>query len=206
MHLSSVLALFCSLYTALAMVPLSATIPGNDRVCYFVRAHRENAKIRVAFAVMTGGQFTIDAVLSRPDGNVAQTVQKSEGDDWLLSASQIGDYELCFSNDQSEEKVVQFEYSIDTNAIEASAPKPANDEHTYEMERYVNEIDHHASQISRQLQYLRSRNMRNEATVKSTASRIRWFTIIELVSMVAMAVFNVTIVQLFFKGSRRNVV
>lgn len=206
MQATMLISLLCMLSTAFAVIPLSIHLPGSARKCYFVRAHTDDAKIRVNFAVMTGGDYAIDATLSRPDGSVAQSVQHSEGDDWLLAARSVGDYELCFNNPQGDDKTVQFEYQIDTNSIEAVPPRRANDEYTNQMYVYVDEIDNYASEISRKLLYLKSRNMRNEETVKSTASRVRWFSFLGLLSIVGMAVFNVVIVQLFFKGSRRNVV
>ena len=61
-------------------------------------------------------------------------------------------------------------------------------------------IESRASNLLRTLQYYKTRNNRNESTVKSTESRIFWFSIFELLLMVGMAGLHVIIVQLFFTG------
>jgi len=193
---------------ALCAIPLSVEVPANGRQCLYVRAHEVNARIRAAFSVMSGGQFDIDATLTRPDQTVVERVERVESDEWLLNAPEIGEYELCFYNEMSTvtDKLVEFEFTVDTKTLEAKAPPVQEDENSKKMEQYVNNIDQLSSQITRGLNYLKSRYIRNESTVKSTNSRVWWFTVLELLAVVAMAIFNVSIVQIFFKGSRKNIV
>lgn len=103
------------------------------------------------------------------------------------------------------DKLVQFEFEVDTISFAAEPPKPV-DNYGATMEQYITKLEERASSISHQVQYLKVRNTRNMSTVMSTAARIRWFSIIELVAVVGMALFNVTIVQLFFNSSRKNIV
>lgn len=208
MRWESVIGVVSLVSVAIASIPLTVNVPAFEKKCLYVRAHRENAKIRAVFTVMAGGQFDIDASLTRPDNTVAERVKKSEGEEWLMNAPEAGDYELCFYNEMSTfvDKSVEFEFEIDTNSVEARLPDPANEEHTLEMERFIANIDKRASLISRNLNHLKARNARNESTVKSTARRVWWFTVLELLAIVGMAAFNVTIVQVFFKGSRKNIV
>lgn len=191
----------------MALVPLGVTVTPNEKQCFYTRAHREGARIRAAFTVMTGGQFDIDATLSRPDGTVIERVTKSEGEEWLFNAPMTGDYELCFYNEMSTvtEKLVQFEFEVDTIAFAAEPPKPAEDS-TGEMERYIERIESRVSAVSHQIQYLKVRNARNQSTVQSTASRLRWYYVVELFAVCGLALFNVTIVKLFFESSRKNLV
>lgn len=208
MRWESIISVLSFLSVAFALIPLTVEVPAFERKCMYVRAHRENAKLRAVFTVMAGGQFDIDATLTRPDNTVAERVKKSEGEEWLMNAPEAGDYELCFYNEMSTfvDKIVEFEFEIDTNSVEARLPDPTNDDYTLEMEKFIANIDQRASMISRKLNHLKARNSRNESTVKSTTSRVWWFTVLELLAIVGMAAFNVTIVQVFFKGSRKNIV
>ena len=56
------------------------------------------------------------------------------------------------------------------------------------------------------MQYYKTRNNRNQATVVSTESRIYYFSIFEVLLMVGMGFLQITIVQLFFRGSRKQLV
>ena len=207
MHFSVLISVLSVLSAVHAFVPLTINVGPNQKQCFFTRAHRECAKMRAAFTVISGGQFDIDASLKRPDGTIIEQVSKSEGEAWLFSASTTGDYELCFYNEMSTvtDKLVQFEFEVDTISFAAEPPKPV-DNYGATMEQYITKLEERASSISHQVQYLKVRNTRNMSTVMSTAARIRWFSIIELVAVVGMALFNVTIVQLFFNSSRKNIV
>lgn len=207
MRLCTVLAFLGALTTVWALVPLGIVVPPNKKQCFYARAHREDAKMRAAFTVMSGGQFDIDATLTRPDGAIIERVTKSEGEEWLFNGPITGDYELCFYNEMSTvtDKLVQFEFEVDTVAFAAEPPKPAED-YTIDMERYIANLEERVSSISHQIQYLKTRNSRNQSTVQSTASRIRWYSTIELIAVVGVAIFNVSIVRLFFASSRKNIV
>lgn len=196
------------LSVALSAMPVSVLVPANDRQCLYVRAHQANARIRASFTVMSGGQYDIDATLTRPDGTVVESVERVESDEWVLNAPAVGEYELCFVNEMSTvtDKLVEFEFTVDTNTVEAKGPAVHDDESSRKMEQYVNNMEQLSAQISRKLVYLKQRYARNEATVLSTSSRVWWFTVLELLAVVAVAIFNVAIVQIFFKGARKNIV
>lgn len=198
--------LFCSL--AAAAIPLTIELPANTEKCFYAQAHHAGAKIRLSFTVMAGGNFDVDAVFSRPDNAVLEKWSRSQGDELVATAQQPGEYELCFNNDMSTVggKKIEFEFEVDSNSITAELPPTVGEGQTDKIEEYLAKLDRQASEISRSLQYYKTRNLRNESTVRSTSSRIWWYCVIELLAIISMALLNVFIVQYFFKGSRKALV
>ncbi|KAM9904402.1 hypothetical protein OXX79_002769, partial [Metschnikowia pulcherrima] len=91
----------------------------------------------------------------------------------------------------------------------AKMPEQSNSKpmaHVEAMKDTAAQIDVQLEDLKRQLQYYKTRNNRNQATVRSTESRIYYFSILEVLLMVGMAGLQITIVQLFFKGSRKQLV
>lgn len=74
------------------------------------------------------------------------------------------------------------------------------------MRKTVDKIEDQLDGLYKALQYYKTRNNRNQATVQSTESRIYYFSIFEVLLMVGMAFLQITIVQLFFRGSRKQLV
>lgn len=191
-----------------ASIPLTIELPANTEKCFYAQAHQTGAKIGLSFTVMSGGNFDIDAVFSRPDRAVLKKWSRSQGDELATTAQQPGEYELCFNNDMSTvgSKRIEFSFEVDTNSIVAELPPTIGEGQTDKIEQYLAKLDRQASEISRSLQYYKTRNVRNESTVLSTSSRIWWYCIIELLAIISMALLNVFIVQYFFKGSRKALV
>ena len=74
------------------------------------------------------------------------------------------------------------------------------------MQTTIDRIDAQLDGLYKAMQYYKTRNNRNQATVVSTESRIYYFSIFEVLLMVGMGFLQITIVQLFFRGSRKQLV
>lgn len=187
----------------------------QERSCFYVFTDKPNTGIRYYFAVQSGGQFDVDYEIKDPQGNVVLLDQKQRQGDYVFTAHSVGEYEFCFSNQMSTfaEKVVDFEISFenddDPKKFKADMPEQPNVkplEHVESMQQTVDQIEEQLDGLYKTLQYYKTRNNRNQATVRSTESRIYYFSVFEVLLMVGMAFLQITIVQLFFKGSRKQLV
>lgn len=162
----------------------------------------------MSFVVLSGGSFDIDVTIKRPSGNLVEQLAKSSGDELIFTTTEVGEYELCFYNEMSTfaDKKVEFDFDIDSNALRAELPKGVDISSSTEIEQHIDNLEYRIAELARSLQYYKARNARNQSTVGSTYERVWWFSLIELGLVVGMAVLNVTVVQLFFKGSRKNLV
>lgn len=188
--------------------PVTVQVPANERSCFYVQSDHVNSKASMSFVVLSGGSFDIDVTVRRPNGNVVEQLSKSSGDEIAFTTTEVGEYELCFYNEMSTfaDKKVEFDFNIDTSALRAELPKAIDLGANDDIERHIDNLDARFAELSRSLQYYKARITRNQSTVSSTHERVWWFSLIELGLVVAMAVLNVTVVQLFFKGSRKTLV
>lgn len=209
------IALILALCQFIVASPLTFTLGAQETACYYIFTKRPNTHINFYFAVQSGGAFDVDYTVKGPQGHLVSEDQKQRQGDFILNAPLIGEYEFCFLNGMSTfaEKVIDFEIKGDAdddeNDFRANMPDQPNKKpiaHVESMQRTVDAIDNQLDGLLRTLQYYKTRNNRNQATVKSTESRIYYFSILEVLLMVGMAFLQITIVQLFFKGSRKQLV
>lgn len=206
--------LFLILLVALAS-PFTFLLGAQENACYYINTEKENTQISYYFAVQSGGKFDVDYAIKNPSGEVIISDHKQRQGEFVFTADAPGEYEFCFSNGMStySEKVVDFEIKFEDestiNKFKASLPDQPNSKpiaHVQGMQRIVSEIDSQLDDLLRSLQYYKTRNSRNQDTVKSTESRIYYFSIIEVFLMVGMAFIQISVVQFFFKGSRKQLV
>lgn len=198
--------LLLSIISVVTAFPLTVKIGANDQECFYGQIHNAGSKIGFSYAVQAGGQFDIDLRIKSPRGQVLFEESKKKQGEYSFSASETGEYEFCFSNDMStfSEKTIEFDISVDSDVQATLPPQVAAD--TENIERSVSSVEERTSTMMRLMAKYKTRNNRNESTVKSTSSRIFYFSFFELLLMVGMGLLQVTIVQLFFKGSRKQLV
>lgn len=199
------------LFAFLAIAHCSAltfVLKAEEKSCFYIFTEKPKTNVGYYFAVQSGGSFDIDYTIKAPDGKVIVNEEKQRQGDWVFNAEAPGEYEFCFSNGMSTfaEKVVDFEINLE-NDFKASLPKSESQPVAVEgIVKSVEVIDNKLNGLLKTLQYYKTRNNRNQSTVKSTESRIFYFSIYEVGLIVGMAILQVTVVQLFFKGSRKQLV
>ncbi|PSK74863.1 hypothetical protein CJJ07_005365 [Candidozyma auris] len=205
---------FVALVQVIAASALTFNLPAKEKVCYYIFTQKPRTSVNFYFAVQSGGDFDVDYEVKGPNGHVILSDTKQRQGTFVFNADVVGEYEFCFSNQMSTfaEKVVDFEIKHEGDAqsqFRASMPAPSNQkpqQHVERMKRTADEIDRQLDELKWTLQYYKTRNNRNQATVRSTESRIYYFSILEVLLMVGMAALQIAVVQYFFKGSRKQLV
>lgn len=199
---------FLALSALAAASALTIVLKAEEQSCYYIFTEKPKASVGYYFAVQSGGDFDIDYTIKGPDGKIIVHEEKHRQGDYVFNAETVGEYEFCFSNQFSKmsEKVVDFEIHLETD-FRAELPNTGT-QHV-EVEGIINSvgnIENKLNGISKTLQYYRTRNNRNQYTVKSTEKRILYFSIYEVALIVGMALLQVYVVQYFFTGSRKTLV
>lgn len=210
--MNALLTLLCciGLFQATA---LTFTLSPNEKQCFYAFNNRQNSNIGYYFAVQAGGSFDINYTVKGPNQQIIVAEDKQRQGDYLFNADQIGEYEFCFDNEMSTfaEKVIDFEIKTDDD-LEAKQRKanlpntPQGNDAVENMQTSVDKIERKLQLLENSLNYYKTRNNRNQSTVKSTETRIFWFSLFDLILMSAMAAFQVAVVKFFFKGSRKQLV
>lgn len=196
--------------------PFTFILGAHEKACYYIITSKPSTPLSYYFAVQSGGSFDVDYAIANPRGEVIVSEDKVRQGDFIFTANQVGEYEFCFSNQMSTyaEKIIDFEIKFENeddnkDSVRAKMPSQPNTrpmEHVEKMKLTVEKIENQLDGLLRTLQYYKTRNNRNQETVKSTELRIFFFSILEVFLMVAMAGLQITIVQFFFKGSRKQLV
>ncbi|ONH68973.1 Protein ERP3 [Cyberlindnera fabianii] len=199
---------FFTFITAVFAATITFELKPDEKACYYIFTEQPGEMVGYYFAVQSGGSFDVDYTVTGPGGKVISAEHKQRQGDWRFKADVVGEYEFCFSNEMSTfaEKVVDFEISIEN---EFSAQLPVGEAEQFKVDGIVNsmeKIDTQLNGITKALQHYKTRNNRNQATVKSTESRIFYFSIYEVLLCVGMAVLQVTVVHFYFKNSRKQLV
>ena len=147
--------------------------------------------------------------MTGPNGDSIFNGEHERQGDYVFTASQVGEYAFCFSNDMSTfaEKLVDFEISVE-NEVRPNFQKDSSGKEQptlTEMEESLFRLSGSLTNIARTQKYFRTRENRNFATVVSTESRIFWFASLESVAIVCMAALQVFIVKNFFNVKRGGV-
>lgn len=212
MHLIGMIAMLVGFVNSTA---LTFTLAPNEKQCFYVFSNKPNANIGYYFAVQAGGSFDINYTIKGPKQQIIYKEEKQRQGDYVFNSEDIGEFEFCFDNEMSAfaEKVVDFEIKMqddnnnEDNKVKANLPNAPTENAAVEgMQLSVDHIERKLSLLENSLNYYKTRNNRNQSTVKSTESRIFWFSIFDLFLMVAMAGFQVAVVKFFFQGSRQQLV
>lgn len=211
--LSRCVALLALLQLILASA-LTFNLPAKEQACFYVTTEKQNTQISFYFAVQQGGSFDVDYTIKDPKNRILDEATKQRQGDFSFNAQHPGQYEFCFLNEMSTfaEKVIDFEIKYEgdgSSQFRAQMPEQPNTKpiaHVEAMKTTAESIDRQLDELMRALQYYKTRNNRNQATVQLTESRIYYFSILEVLLMVGMAFLQITVVQLFFKGLRKQLV
>lgn len=209
----AIIGVLLSMVQLIAGSALTFTLGAQEKSCFYIFTDKPRTPISYYFAVQSGGSFDVDYTIKDPRGEIIYSDEKQRQGDFAINAELVGEYEFCFANGMSTfaEKVVDFEiqFKDESSNYKANMPSQPNAKpiaHVESMQKTVDNIDQQLDGLLRTLQYYKTRNNRNQATVKSTESRIYYFSVFEVLLMVGMAFLQITIVQLFFKGSRKQLV
>lgn len=107
------------------------------------------------------------------------------------SLAQLGEYSFCFANEASNtDKLIDFDIMVESEPRRTLGGSAAPlKEHTSALEESTYKLSGLLSSITRTQKYFHTRHHRNYSTVQSTKSRMFWFTVLECVAIVAMALW-----------------
>ncbi|KAJ7076015.1 emp24/gp25L/p24 family/GOLD-domain-containing protein [Mycena belliarum] len=186
---------------------LTTAIGANERLCFYADVDKAGEKIGFYFAVQSGGSFDIDFDIKDPHDKVILDGERERQGDYVLTANTVGEYAFCFENDMSTltEKLVDFDIMVESEPRREAPAKPVQiSEHTSALEESVFRLNGMLMNIKRTQKHFHTRENRGFSIVKSTLNRLFWYAVLESLGVVAMAVFQVYVLQTFFTKTGRR--
>ncbi|EPQ53191.1 hypothetical protein GLOTRDRAFT_117243 [Gloeophyllum trabeum ATCC 11539] len=202
-----------SLFFALWLVSLvqgsalTTAIGANERLCFYADVDKAGEKIGFYFAVQSGGSFDIDYEVRDPNDKVLLDGLRERQGDYVFTANTVGEYSFCFENDMSTltEKLVDFDIMVESEPRREASAKPGQvADHTSALEESIFRLNGLLMSIKRMQRYFHTREARGFSIVKSIQNRLFWYAVLESLGVIAMAVFQVYILQTFFTKTGRR--
>lgn len=145
--------------------------------------------------------------MTAPNQDVVLEGEEEKEGDYIFTATQFGEYSVCFSNEKSTwtDKLLDFELLLENEQRPEFANADVAEPKVTKMEESMSRLNGLLTTIQRSQKHFRSRENRNSATVASTDSRIFWFAILESVGIITMAALQVFVIKNFFNVKRGSV-
>ncbi|KAJ7730908.1 emp24/gp25L/p24 family/GOLD-domain-containing protein [Mycena maculata] len=207
LHFISVLLYILNLSIHARASALTTAISANERLCFYADVDKAGEKIGFYFAVQSGGSFDIDFDIKDPNDKVILDGARERQGDYVLTANTVGEYAFCFENDMSTltEKLVDFDIMVESEPRREAPAKPGKiSDHTSALEESVFRLNGMLMNIKRNQKHFHTRENRGFSIVKSTQNRLFWYAVLESLGIVAMAVFQVYVLQTFFTKTGRR--
>ena len=172
------------------------------------------------------GNYEISTQVHSPKDEVVLEADKYSTGDYVFSATSPGEYSFCFINHDSAEKMIYIDVTAESDTItqnglagsEAVKPPAGSTDHAakQDLKQTVSNLDSLTLSLNakmdalhKQMMYIKTRESRNISTgmifkvskniiVKSTQSRIRWFTFLESSLMIGISAAQVFLIRTFF--------
>ncbi|OBZ73199.1 putative membrane protein C17A5.08 [Grifola frondosa] len=162
---------------------------------------------RMHSQVQAGGSFDVDFEVKDPNEKTLLDGQRERQGDYVFTANTVGEYSFCFENDMSTltEKLVDFDIMVES---EPRRDPPAKQgqiaDQTSALEESIFRLNGMLLNVKRTQKYFHTRENRGFDIVKSTQNRLFWYAVLESLGVVAIAVFQVYILQTFFTKTGRR--
>ena len=189
----------------LAVCPCSALdvyVKPNDEECYFEELQR-GEKMYVSFSVQSGGYLDIDLRVYGPDLRFVYEEERQKEGNFQFKAIASGSHKLCFGNTMSmvSGKTVSFNTYTGHSLLPLDAAKQSA---LSPLEQEVMQVSERVYAVHDVAVYLKYREVRHAQTLESTKSRVLWFSILELVSLIAVSAFNLLFLRQLFERSGKR--
>lgn len=188
-------------------------LPAGSTECFYQTTVKDDS-IEVDYQVIAGSGLDVGFALISPSGyRLVSDFRKSDGLH-MVDPTEDGDYRLCFDNSFSKlsEKMVFFEVIINSQSSTGRGRDEWGDVATaesvveYKVEDIRARLDsvYHHLERSRQAQtVLRAFEARDRYLLEDNLWRVSFWSCLNLLVMVTVAVTQIYILQSFFDGTKR---
>merc|ERR1711924_244491 len=144
------------------------------------------------------------------EGGVVQILDSSGGVIWKsedssskfeLEVVNDGVHKLCFSSSVKENQMISFNFRNDKPMAASSGEDQefVTKDHTDKVGEMVAKLKARAADILEQQEFAITREAVHRDTAESTNSRVMWWTIVEVISLVSLTAFQVYYLRSFFE-------
>ncbi|RLV89043.1 Endosomal protein P24B [Spathaspora sp. JA1] len=166
--------------------------------CFFEDL-KKNDELAISFQVgsrdpKNSEQYTVDFWINTPQG---QTIIKKTGldhSDESITATLNGKYTYCFSNEKTGRVDLDVSFNIH-GVIYIDVNDPKSDTLDYAIQR----LSQLTNDVKAEQSYLVIRERTHRNTAESTNSRVKWWSVFQILVVLANSVFQIYYLKRFFE-------
>ncbi|KAI9222159.1 supernatant protein factor C-terminal domain-containing protein [Blastocladiella britannica] len=196
MHSFGVLVALLALMVTVATA-LTIRVPPYEQQCFFEELVKDQ-RLSITYQVGDGGQLDVDFWVTDPTGNILHIINKESTGSHDFRAKVAGRYTYCFSNQMSShyEKVLQF--SVEGANAPPLDPKAIVDP----VLAAITDLAKDVHSIKEEQQYVMIRERQHRETAEDINSRVMWWSIMQVMVLVGVCLFQVYYLRHFFEVKR----
>lgn len=173
-------------------------LPPYGKQCFFEHL-KANDELALSFQVGSrdphnAEQYTVDFTISNPNGQVV--LQRSDLDhgDESYVAQTNGKYTYCFSNEKSSR--VDLDVSFNVHGV---IYVDVNDPKADTLDYAIQKLSQLTNDVKAEQSYLVIRERTHRNTAESTNSRVKWWSVFQIIVVAANSIFQVYYLKRFFE-------
>lgn len=191
---------FAFAWLAFFAIVLAHTVlmPPNGKQCFF-ESLKKNDELAISFQVGSRNpnnaeQFTVDFYIVGPNDKVRLSKTNMDHGDESIKADQNGKYQYCFSNEKSSRVDLDVSFNVH-GVIYIDVNDPRSDTLDYAIQR-LGEL---TSDVKAEQNYLVIRERTHRNTAESTNSRVKWWSVFQIIVVALNSLFQIYYLKRFFE-------
>lgn len=197
MHFSVVSALVAAFMLQVATAHNFLLAPYGKQ-CFFENL-KKNDELAISFQAGSRNphnaeQYTLDFYITTPNGQTVLKKTDIDHGDESIRATSNGKYTYCFLNERTGK--VDLDVSFNVNGvIYVDIDDPKSDTLDYAIQR----LSQLTSDVKAEQGYLVIRERTHRNTAESTNSRVKWWSLFQIIVVAANSIFQVYYLKRFFE-------
>ncbi|CAN3373716.1 hypothetical protein DIURU_005518 [Diutina rugosa] len=166
--------------------------------CFFENL-KSNDELAISFQVGSRNpsqseQYTVDFSIINPNGQVVQSRENLDHGDISYKADVSGKYLYCFSNEKSNR--VDLDVSFNVHGV---VYIDVNDPEANTLDYAIRQLNRLTQEVKDEQAYLVIRERTHRNTAESTNSRVKWWSVFQIIVVAANSLFQIYYLRRFFE-------
>ncbi|KIN01999.1 hypothetical protein OIDMADRAFT_18771 [Oidiodendron maius Zn] len=176
-------------------------LAAHGRECFHEQLHKDD-RMTVTFQVGdrefgSAGNLDVDFWIANPHGGY-ETHQKAVSNGYhTFTAQHDGKYVYCFSNEHWSANTKDVSFNVHGIVYVPESDSPSDP-----LEAEVRTLSELLAQVKDEQSYIVVRERTHRNTAESTNSRVKWWSIFQMIVLVAEGIFQVWWLKRFFEVKR----
>ncbi|KAL0491542.1 transmembrane emp24 domain-containing protein [Acrasis kona] len=203
MRISSLTPLFLALLVVVhSALCITIKVDPRDEQCFYERVEKQDVKVQVQFQVASGGFLDIDLNIYAPSQNLVHTAARQTEGKYTFVANEQGDYKFCFSNQLSTltPKTIAFE----VHAGDFMDPHLIKIDNNDPIQKSLMRLTDGMTEVLSEQKFYKIREHSHRDLVEETNTKVVIWSIIEIIVLVLISVWQVFYLRNFFSVKKSN--